>query len=233
MRIQESRSVIYPVFMECSRRVTDLFWKRLYLDLSESKCPKCIFISNNIIYSVNKKKPFSFSIPTKENTYQNDIDNLIETLHELLTTNTTICSNKDNEQKKNLMIAKKKTAHNILTNNQSWSSIRKKNEKEMHIVNYVLRMRENHELDWNTTKYLLQTINIGMLYKTLTSKDVQFIDGNIQSINGIEYNEDIDSFENVYLKNEIKESYGLCSDAKNTKISDCWKKYLITTSSSL
>lgn len=227
MKTVESRSVVFPVFLECSKIVTDSFWQKLFLDLSESKCPKCIFISNNVIYNVNKRKPFSYKIPlTSENV---DIPDLVKNFHDLLTVNTTICSNKDNEQKKKEMLARKRTNNDNKLSNCSWSSIRKKNEKEMHIINYVFRMKNEHNLDWDTTKDLLQNINIGILYKTQTSKDIIFNNNRIESINGITYNEKNNEFVNNCLQNEIKEVSS--NDDSKLKISDYWKKYLLTMTS--
>ncbi len=228
MRILESKIVTYPVFLKCSEVVTDEFWKKLFIDLSDGKCPKCIFISNGIIYSANKKTPFSFLIPK---TVDRDITEIATEFHSLLTLNTTLCSSFDNEQKRSEMLLKKKTAHTLTTSNINWSSIRKKHEREMHIVNYVINMKEFYKMDWNRTKELFSLILVGMMMKSQTSKDVVFDSGEITSINGIEYDESNGRFTNIFFNNDTKEKE--MPNSVDSKISDHWKKYLLTTSTVL
>ena len=53
----------FPIFQEASELETDPYWKTLFQNISVNKTPKCLYISNGIILSSNKKKQFSFIIP--------------------------------------------------------------------------------------------------------------------------------------------------------------------------
>ena len=75
-----------------------------------------------------------------------------------------------------------------ITSSTTWTEIRRKNTKEIIIIRFVLRMKSKYKLTWDATKDLYSLINIGLLSKTQTSKDIIFKDKRIQTIEGIEYN---------------------------------------------
>ena len=213
--------VMYPIFLECCNFTSDEFWKNMFEQMSYGKCPSCIYISNNTIHSSNKKKSFSFIIPTNKSPR----DVFIE-LKSLLMENTSLCSIADTKAKREKI--KSKVDKDEITNETTWTEIRKKNLKDIFIMKFVLRMRSKHKLSWEATKDLFRIIKIGLYSKTQTSKDINFSMKRIQSIDGIVYDgskEFINEYENNDPPREREEQ-----DDSNNYLFYYWDKYISSMS---
>lgn len=193
-------NILYPIFSQCIRFTTDEFWKNLFEELSYGKCPKSIYISNNTIYSSNKRKGFSYIIPMDENKTPKEV---VVEIRSLLMTNTSICSSTDVSLKKEELKIKQQDE---ITNETTWSEIRKKSLREIFIVKFTVRMKKRYKLSWLSARHLYSLIQIGFIYKSQTSKDVNFHNMKIENIEGIEYNSQLGRFVNKFYENEdIKE----------------------------
>ncbi len=220
--------VLYPIFIECQQHTDDEFWKNIFDEMSTGKCPKCIYISNNTIYSTNKRKNFSYIIPS-DLTLAKTVTSELKTL---LMNNTSLCSALDIKKKKEKILLKTK---NNITNTTTWAEIRKKNVKEIFIINFVIKMKEKYKMDWNKSRHLLSLIQLGFLYKYQSSKDVIFKNKQIQEIYGIEYDTKKKLFYNDYIEHDIY------NDENDNHIKDevenndnylfhYWNKYVINMS---
>lgn len=212
--------VLYPIFLECCKYTTDEFWKNMFEHMSYGKCPSCIYISNNTIYSSNKKKPFSFIIPSDKQSHE-----VFSELKDLLMKNTSLCSVADTKAKREKI--KAKVNKDEITDETSWTEIRKKNMKEIFIIKFVLRMKSKYRLSWDAARELYSIIQIGFLIKTQTSKDVNFSSKRIQSIDGIEYNGE-GRFINEFVNNEVPNDNDESDD--NNYLYYYWDKYVIQIS---
>jgi hypothetical protein len=216
--------ILYPVFVKCTQYTTDEFWKNLFDNLSVGKCPKSIYISNGTIYSSNKRKGFSYIIPTSNVSGLNDPQNIFIELRELLIRNTSICSSIDVSIKKKEIREKQE---DDITDTTTWSEIRKKNLREIFIIKFIVRMKKKYKFDWNKSRDLYIMIQIGFIYKTQTSKDVNFTNKRIDSIDGITYDEEKNMFVNEYIKNELpKEKDEL--DGNDNYLYYYWDRYVST-----
>lgn len=189
-------NILYPIFADCIRFTTDEFWKNLFEELSYGKCPKSIYISNSTIYSSNKRKGFSYIIPMDGIKTPKEV--FVE-IRELLMNNTAICSSIDVSIKKEELREKQ---DDEITNETTWSEIRKKNLREIFIVKYAVRMKKKHKLSWIAARHLYSLIQIGFIYKHQTSKDVNFRNRRIENIDGIEYDSELERFVNNFSENE-------------------------------
>lgn len=213
--------VAYPILLECSKFFIDEFWKNLFEEMSCGKCPKSFYISNNTIYSSNKRKYFSYIIPKDR-----PASLVSQEIKELLVTNTSLCSIQDTQQRQDHLIQK---FENNITDETTWSSIRKKNIRELFIVKYVIRMKELYNLNWENTRHLYTIIQLAFIFKTQSSKDVVFKNQRIESINGIVYNENKGHFTNKFARNEIsKDREDLSDNMGDTYLYYYWDKYVIT-----
>ena len=156
-------NVLYPIFSDCVKHTTDEFWKSFFKDLSIGKCPKSIYISNNTIYSSNKKKGFFYIIPTDNINNTKTSKEVFTELRELITANTSIRSSIDISKKKAELRRKKS---NAITNDTTWSDIRKKNVRELLLINYAIRMKKKYKLDWDSARYLYSLIQLSHLSST-------------------------------------------------------------------
>ncbi len=214
--------VAYPILLECSKYFTDEFWKNLFEEMSYGKCPKAFYISNNTIYSSNKRKYFSYIIPKDKHASIIALE-----IKDLLVANTSICSVQDtNEKQRNLL----EKSENSITDETTWSSIRKKNIRELFIIKFVIRMKEQYKLDWSMTRHLYSLIQLSFMFKTQSSKDVVFKNCRIESINGIVYNEKKGHFTNKFARNEVTKDKDDSDIQEDTYLYYYWDKYVITMS---
>lgn len=176
------KEVIYNILNECSEIVNDEFWKQFYKDLATGKSTKGIYITNGVIHTSNKRNGFIYTITDKSS------DIIVHDLHHLLTTYTNICSKKDINKKRQIL----KEIEDELEEykNSKWSSIKRKNYKNMLIVEHVLNLQKSYNLSWHATINAYKTIIYAFDSKTHNSKDVNYENGKIIDIEDIEYDDD-------------------------------------------
>lgn len=212
-RDDSNKNYLYPVFSKCIPYTSDPFWIGLLEDLSNGKCPKSIYISNSTIYCTGKKNGFSFFIPKEVNDYKEFFIHLKESLSE----NTSICSSIDIDIKKK----KIKESKREVTNTSLWSDIKKKNTKDMYILEYVIRMKKKYNTEWCIARQLYSLVQIAFIYKTHSSKDIVFNNKKIEKIHGIEF--DGKKFINI---RPISDSI-LTEDVEEQKyLYHYWNKYI-------
>jgi hypothetical protein len=214
-------TVIYPIIYEASKLMEDEFWKTLFEELSCGKYPKSIYISNNILFSTNKKKkPFSYSL-NPENKSAEEVAN---DLHELLLTYTNLCSDADLNTRKALVQSK-----NTQTTVTKWSSIKKKNLKEQYILNYANRMRKQYKLPYPLMRHLLILIHTAFNdFKTHKSEDVDFQNDQITGIEDIVYDEEYKTFINYRLFDPDYEWVDDTGTREKNYVHYHWGKYIMT-----
>lgn len=214
-------TLIYPVFIECSKYFTDEFWKNLFEEMSYGKCPKSFYISNNTIYASNKRKQFSYVISEDKSpeTMATDIRNL-------LLQHTNLCSLQDTKDRHDELLLR---TENVVTEETTWSSIRKKNIREIYLVRFVLRMKDKYNLSWDWTRHLYSIIQLGFIFKTQSSKDVIFKSKRIENINGIVYDESKKHFVNEFCNNDFPKDKD--EDQSNDNyLFYYWDKYVVAVS---
>ena len=196
------KDIIYPVFLECCQYAIDNFWVNIFEDLAYGKTPYGTYISKNFFCCNYKNKEFSYKIERKESHV------LYTDIYNLLTKNLGILSRQEKVKKR---FDFHKLQSRIKDTRQEWASIRKKNT-------YSLSLRQS--------KYLLSIIFIALIFKVFTSKDIEYCDGKIKSIEGIEFTN-----KNILIKRSIYDidvniSEEIFEDKKI--MSDNWEKYLST-----
>ena len=222
--IKSDRNIIYPIFHDCIQHTEDEFWKYILEELSKGKCPKSIYISNNVIHSSNKKKRFSYPIDSSKSSLI-----VFNELKELLTTHTSICSSIDIKQQTEQL---NRNNDGEITNKTTWSEIHKKTLRDIFIINFIIRMKNKYKLSWNSAKDLYSTIQIAFLYKTQVSKDVVFKNKQIESINGISYDHSLKKFINIYSnKIPLKEKDEI--EDKDKYLHYYWDKYVVSVNKSV
>lgn len=178
-RVIRSGDVIYQVLMECADIVQDDFWRQFYKDMSSGKGTRGIYISNGIIKTSNKRGGFSYSITDKAP------EVIIRELHYLLTTHTSICSRKDINKKLKLLEELEEELNQY--DQSKWTSIKRKNIRNMLIVNYIIHLKCLHGFTWSKAENAFKVIMNAFESKTHSSKDIEYSDGKITDINGFEY----------------------------------------------
>ena len=210
------KEIIYPIFLQCCQFATDIFWESIFEDLAYGKLPYGTYISNNTLCCSYKDRHFSYKIENK------DPLEIYKDIYVLFSKKLIILSHKDRIKKKIEFY----NAGNELKNcYNTWSSIRKKNIQDLLIEKYVINMKTQHQLSLKQARYLLSVIYISRILKVISSKDIQYENGCITSIDGITYNN-----KKIILENDMYSSDDLvnCVVIEKPFLSDLWQKYIET-----
>ena len=210
--------ILFPIFLECCQYTKDSFWENIFEELAYGKTPYGTYISlkNNSICCSYKKKEFNYKI-------ENDKDGKLihDEVYELLTTKLGLLSHTEKlESKKAFLDAEE----DIKESRKDWNSIRKKNIKELLIELYVGDMKKKYFLSIISTRYLLSIILISMVFKIIVSTDINYSNGKINSITGIEFSKNKIIIGKELYKFEMNLSPHIVVDKK--LMSDNWEKYL-------
>jgi len=209
------KEIIYPIFLECCEFSEDTFWKNVFEDLSYGKYPYGTYITKDFFCCNYKNKEFSYKIERK------DPKILYNDIYELLSKKLGLLSHKDKIKKK---IDFSILEEEIKENRKNWSNIRKKNIKDLLIENYVIEMKKKYELTVKQARELLSIIFIGMVFKVITVKDIEYSDGVIKNINGISFDKKEIILDRDIYDFELNLTTYIIVDKKS--MSDNWEKYL-------
>lgn len=174
------KDIIYPIFLECIEYTSDSFWKTVFEDLAYGKTPYGSYISKDFLCCGYKDKDFSYKIERK------DPKQVHDEVYHLFHLRLGILSSKERNKKK---LDFNKMEEDIQDDKKKWSDIKKKNIKDLLVEMYVIKMQKKYTLNIKQARYLLSLIFIAMVFKVITSKDIHYNDGEIQSIDGISFSQ--------------------------------------------
>ena len=211
------KDIIYPVFLECCQHADDSFWENIFEDLAYGKTPYGTYISKEFLCCSYKNKEFSYKIERKKSI------ELYNDIYTLLTNKLGILSNKEKIKKR---VDFNNTESRIKECRQEWGDIIKKNIKDLLVEKYVIDMKKKHSLSIKQSKYLLSILFIAIVFKVISTEDIEYSKGKIQNINGIEFcNNKIIIKKNIY-DISIDFSPETCTNKK--VMGENWEKYLNT-----
>lgn len=186
------RDVIYPIFLKCvCYSENDTFWKETFEELSYGICFQGSYISKGFICSNVKGKEFTYKFIDKEpEKIYNDITKLFkEKLNIMSKNDRIILINEFEEVEKNLKNIK----------NSEWNDIKKKSLKDILFQNFLIRSKKDYELTDYQLKKIYNSINLGLMLKSIKNTDIIYDKGEIKEIKGItfskgKYHIDIDIY---------------------------------------
>jgi hypothetical protein len=202
------KDIIYPIFLECCTYSNNVFWENIFEYLAYGVCPYGTYISKDFICCGYKKKEFSYKIDSSKSA-----ETIYNELYDLFSNKLGLISPEEKLKKKIDYVQIDKTQK------ENWNDIRKKNIKEILLEIYVIKMKNQFKLNLKQTQYLFSMILIGIMLKIISSKDIILKNGNIQKINGINFEIGKIIFE--------KDFYNIDSES-NTELLFC-KKSMIDT----
>lgn len=209
------KEIVYPIFLDCCQYATDIFWESVFEDLAYGKTPYGTYISKDFLCCSYKRKEFSYKIEKK------DPKRIYKDVYDLLTNKLGLLSQREKVKKR---LEFHDMEESIKESRQTWTSIRKKSAKERLIEQYVIEMRKKHLLTIKQARYLLSIIFVAMMFKAITSKDIDYVDGKIQNINGIDFDK-----KHVILKRdifEIQTTFAVQETDGKKYMADLWDKFL-------
>lgn len=209
------REIVYPVFLECCQHADDTFWENVFEDLAYGRVPYGTYISKDFLCCSYKKREFSYKIEKK------DSITLYNEIYEILTKKLGILSQREKIKKRKDF---NDTEEIIKESRKNWSDIRKKNTKELLLELYITRVKNQYSLTIKQAKYLLSVIILGMVFKIITSDDINYSDGMITSINGIKFNKkEIIMEHSIY---DIDASHSVNIIVEKKSMYEEWDKYI-------
>lgn len=209
------KDIVYPIFIECLQFTEDIFWENIFEDLAYGKTPYGTYISKDFLCCKYKKKDFSYKIERK------DPKILYEEVYNLLANKLGLLSNTEKIKKKK-MINELET--NLRQSGKNWVDIKKKNIKETLIELYVAKMKNKYSLSITQSRYLLSIIFVAMVFKVISNKDIEYENGVIHNIKGIDFIKRQIIVEKDLYNLEVSFAPDIVLD-KNL-MSDSWEKYL-------
>lgn len=209
------KEIIYPIFLECCQYADDTFWENIFEDLAYGKAPYGTYISKDFLCCNYKKKEFNYKIENKE------ASKMFDEVYNLLTKKLGLLSQKEKVKKHKAFIDAEES---IKESRKNWSDIRKKNTKELLIELYVTRMKNKHSLSIKQARYLLSIIMISLIFKVIVAEDIDYRDGCIHHIEGIDFTKNHIFIERDLYKFEVSFAPHIVMDKK--LMSDNWEKYL-------
>lgn len=171
------KELLYPCFLTCLEYVEDDYWKNIFEDLSFGITPQGTYISKNYLISNIKTKEFVYKI-----NQELDTETIFLDVYNLLSEKLGLKSLNEIEEYKNNL--------DLETTYNSWNSIKKKSIKDSIIMNYVNMKSEEYNFTTQTSKRLLNTINLGIMLKFITTKNISYENGYIINIDGFNFSED-------------------------------------------
>ena len=161
------KKLVYPFFLNCCQYTDNVFWENIFFDLAFGIPPLGTYISKNFLCCSHEQKEFSYEIEKK------DSETLYKEVFLFLRNRLGIFSYQDEVGKINDI--------------KNWNDIKTKKMKELLIELYVSKMRTKYSLSIKQACYLLSTILIAMALKLITVNDIDYSNGCINKINGINF----------------------------------------------
>ena len=211
----KKRELLYPALLECCTYAPDTYWENIFQDIAYARCPYGSFISKDALCCSTKGKEFCHQL-TSDSDPKERFDAIYKDLHENLGMMSRSERSRNREKFDNV-------ERSLKSSRQSWSSIRKKNLKDLMIETYVVRMKKQHNLSAQQARKALSLIFVAMVFKVVTQKDIQYAEGKILDINGISFSD-----KDVILQRDIYEaarSFGPQLIVEKKLMTNHWEKY--------
>jgi hypothetical protein len=183
----QDKEILYPFFLDCAVHCKDLFWLKIFEELSCGRCPYGSYVSKEFICCKYKNREFSYKIEKKDSVL------LYNEIYDLFTNKLGVMSCNDKLQKR----ANFNVTETLLKDSRkSWNTIRKKNIKDILLKKFVISMSQEFDLSKKQSQYLLSLLYLSIVFKIISQKDINFVNGKIISINGFSF----DKGEVIYNK---------------------------------
>ena len=168
--------LLYPRLLECCDYTEDIYWKCIFEQLAYGKPPYGVYIYKEFLCCNYKNKEFSYKIDDDKNT-----EVLFNEIYKLFSDKLGLFS----EKQKLKYFDNIEKSSNIVCDN--WSSIKKKNHKNIFIEYFIINMKNKYELNDKQVVTLYNIILVGLMLHTIKPSDICYEKGFIKRINKINF----------------------------------------------
>ena len=191
--------LIYPIFAECKDYTLDPFWKDIFFKCACNRFPK------NLRYD-NKNRVISIKIPCAGGRSKSEVMDISDDPIQLFQTMMFIFRDKLGLRSSRDLQTQVLEMEDIKEKNKidldcEWKKLKPRTLKDELIMNYVMKLVKENNLNSLESKSLLTTIYLGFQYKKLTADHIDYKNGVINNIIGLEVDADERKF---YITNEPK-----------------------------
>ena len=177
------KEILFPIFLQCASKVEDPFWRYVYEDLSYGKCPYGLSLQKNYLSCYIRGKEFSYKIDAEKTP-----DTLYEELDVLLRERAGILSEKEKVTERARLCRQRTTTSTTGSKNkEEWSQVKKKMIRDTLLEQYVLDNSLKYQIASVMAKRVLSLLIVGLMFKTITAKDIFYQNGFIKKIEGFEF----------------------------------------------
>ena len=188
------KEILYPIFLKCASQVEDTFWRFVYEDLSYGKCPYGLSLQKNYLMCYIRGKEFAYKVDAEKSA-----DVIFQEVSGLLRERAGILSDKEKILERT-RLCRQRTNRNApsSTKKEEWGNVKKKMIRDTLLEQYVLENSQRYNLDAGLAKRVLSMIIVGLMFKTITAKDIVYQNGFIKNIQGFEFeNENVRVSKNI------------------------------------
>lgn len=181
------KEILYPIFLQCASQVDDAFWRYVYEDLSYGKCPYGLSLQKNYLSCYVRGKEFSYKIDSDKTP-----EKVFEELDALLRDRAGILSEKEKMTERARLCRQRttvplKSSLPTAHKKEEWTQVKKKMIRDTLLEQYVLENSQKYNVTSTMAKRVLSLLIVGLMFKTITAKDIFYQNGFIKKIDGFDF----------------------------------------------
>ena len=217
-----SRKVSFPIFNECAQYTLDPYWQHIFEECAKGKFPRgCSIDSEGVFMYFKNKNGNTTSFRVK-----GDPEVLFMELKQQFLDSLGLKSKNDHlviQEEFNSMCKDLQESYKC-----TWDKIKGKKMKDPIVRKYIIKLKEEYELDKAETTQLAQILKLGFLFNWIGNNQIEYEDQQIINIKSLHFDEETRLFDldepPVKMKREYK--------PKLIKLSSLWLKHLETPKNS-
>lgn len=188
-------TVIHPIFKECEKFVVDTYWRHIFESCALNKFPKGVRYTIGASSSKDEGFNHIFSIKTIVKGRQKvEVVSLPSDPEELSVALLVIFKEKLGMYSTIDLKVKNDEMDDVLSrfsvdDKCTWKQLKPKTLKDGKIRDYIIGLAKKHSLTPKQARVLLAEINLAFQLKTISPESVDYRDGKIQSLKGVEISE--------------------------------------------
>jgi hypothetical protein len=198
------KEILHPCLIKCALLSHDLLWKNVFENLAYGRCPSGLYINKNYIQCAIKGKEVSYKIDNRK-----PVQDLRKEITDILST---FVSDE----------CKLSTGHG----HTAWNQVKRKVIRDTLLERYVLDRTKSFKLSIHVDKRLLSALIISLMFKTISSKNIEYRDGYIHHIDGFCYEpKRVLITKNIYYS-KVRDDTTIDTFPTNRYLSESWNIYL-------
>lgn len=202
--VKRTGKIVWPRFEKLSELTNENLWKDTLLKCAQNKAPKRMVIQNSsrITLFINRSKE-DIDLPIDDK----------EAFRVMIRAFKSLSMVSDSDRKAREEEFKTSWANKDVSF-KSWSAVKQQRDKENLIVDFVLRKKHLFKCTDVQTKQLSRLITFGLAFKLLTADDMIMENGELISIEDLEYEDN-----NLWILNREFQNKKPAKPTKKTKAS--------------